>query len=90
MTRTEIENLKVGDVLERTLDVDGFTLKARPGARYGFKGTITEISYRGISVKDRAYVGGYTSFGSNSSLSFSVAEGDESIRIVPAAAATGS
>lgn len=84
MTRTEIESLKVGDVLERTLDVDGFTLKARPGARYGMKGAVTEISYRGVNVKGRTYVGGYTAFGSNNgAMSFSIAEGDESIRIAP-------
>lgn len=83
MTRQEIEALQPGDVLERTLDTIAFSLptKVKPNARWGMRGEITEISYRGTSVHGRVYVGGYTKFGSGA-MSFSVSEGEEDIRLV--------
>lgn len=84
MTRQEIEALAPGQVLERTLDSIAFTepTQVKPNARWGFRGEVTEISYRGVSVKGRVYVGGYTKFGSGA-MSFSVSEGEEDIRLVP-------
>jgi hypothetical protein len=86
MTRIEIEGLRVGDVLERTVDLIPHSgLKAKEGARYGMRGAVTEISFRGVSVHGRAYVGGYTAFGAGgSSMSFSVSEGEEIVRFAPA------
>jgi hypothetical protein len=81
VTREQIDALKVGDVLERTLSTrDG---KALPDARYGFRGAVTEITARGTSVKGRRYVCFYTQFGENSTMSGSVAEGDEGVRYAP-------
>lgn len=86
MTRQEIESLKPGIVLERTLDT--VASKPQPNACWTFRGEITEISYRGTSVQGRAYVGGYTKFGDNNGkLSFSISEGQEHVRIVPPEAA---
>jgi hypothetical protein len=76
MTRTEIENLKVGDVLENTIDVEPWTefKKLKPNARFSSPRKVVEISYRGVSVKGHAYVGGYMEFGPNSTISFSIGE----------------
>jgi hypothetical protein len=81
MTRAEIEGLKVGDVLERIYPtVNG---KAVPGAPGAFQGKIVRIAFRGVSVKGHAYIGGDTAFGADrSTMSFSVSEGEEHVRLV--------
>jgi hypothetical protein len=86
MTREQIEALKIGDELERTLDTIAFTEPSRvkPNARWGCRGKITSIHARGVSVKGHVYVCGYTSFGENgATMSFSLSEGEEFIRHVP-------
>lgn len=86
MTREQIEALKIGDELERTHDTIAFTepLQVRSDARWGFRGKITRISARGVSVKGRVYICGDTTFGdSGATLSFSLSEGEELVRLVP-------
>ena len=83
MTRDEIMALKVGDVLQYTLDVvagSDFT-KLKDNPRWSEGRRVVEIAYRGISVKGREYVGGYTEFG-NGSMSFSIGEGEKMYRKV--------
>lgn len=83
MNYDEIMSLKVGDLLQSTLDVvpgTGFSvLKENP--RWSDGRRIVEITYRGISIGGRAYVGGYTEFGDNGgAMSFSIGEGEKMYR----------
>lgn len=83
MTREEIMGLKIGDSLENTIDIEAFTnfTKLKENARWGVARKVVEINYRGINVDGKAYVGGYTAFGENSSISFSICEGEMNYRL---------
>src|SRR5437870_5348682 len=81
MNREQIESRTVGSRLRFTMDTAHG--KALPAARYGSAREVVEITYRGTSDKGRAYVGGYTEFGENSRISFSITEGEESYRLEP-------
>ena len=83
MTRQQILDLKIGDKLQDTLDLEPFTgLKARPGAIYGKPRKVLEIFARGFNVKGEAYVCFYTEFGtSGGRMSGSASEGEEMYRL---------
>jgi hypothetical protein len=81
LTRADIENLTVGDMVSETYDSrDGIPT---PGAVWSSFHRIVSISFRGVSVKGLAYVGGYCDFGSYR-MSFDMVEGDARFRIVKA------
>lgn len=82
MTRDEIAALKVGDVLERTIDT--CRGKALPGARYAFRGAITRIYARGINTLGQAYIQFFTRFGPVDEMSGMLREGEEYARQVEA------
>lgn len=76
MTRNEILNLKVGDKLANTMDIEprtGFT-KLKPNAQFGEARSVVSITARGTRPDGKVYVLGYTEFGPNSEISFSVGE----------------
>lgn len=79
MTREQILGLKVGDVLEQTIDSrNGQPL---PGARWGFRGAVTEIFAQSVNVKGKAFACFYTSFGDQgATMSGSVVEGENVVR----------
>lgn len=76
MTRDEILNLKVGDKLANTMDIEprtGFKkLKSNP--QFGEARAVVSIAARGTRPDGKVYVLGYTEFGPNSEISFSVGE----------------
>lgn len=82
MTRAEIENLKLGDMLECTYDT-AFG-KALPEARYGEPKPVVEIIYRGYDVNGKAYVGFYVQYSEGCRMSGSITEGEEFYRLVKA------
>lgn len=78
MTRDEILNLKVGDKLSNTMDIEprtGFT-KLKSGARFSQPREIVSITARGSRPDGKVYVLGYTEFGPNSEISFSIGENE--------------
>lgn len=84
--RSQIEGLKVGDVLERTFDLEpvGSPKRGQPtvDAHWAFRGEVTDIEHRVISADGKSCVRGYTRLGAKFWMSFRINEGDESIRIV--------
>lgn len=72
MTREQIENLKVGDVIEETWETRN--CEPMPGARWHIK-TVTKITLRGVNTKGEAYVG------DGLHISFDATEGENHIRI---------
>lgn len=77
MTKDQVDNLKVGDFICTTLDLDGFTGDARPGAKYGKPRRIVDIIARGYNYKDKRFVCFRTAFGPDSTVS-GTAEEDRS------------
>jgi len=80
MTRFEIENLQVGDSLESTFDIEGFTGKLKPNARFTKPRKVVEIVTKRNDIEGKLFVVGYTQFGDTSTISFSIKEGDEMYR----------
>ena len=78
MTREEIESLTVGDTIEETYDTrNGEPL---PNARWKAR-VVSKITFRGVSIKGDAYVGGYTQWADGLNVSFSVSEGEQRLRM---------
>lgn len=84
-TRETVEALKAGDRLQST----GGTMfgRARLDAAWSEPKAVVRIYARGLDVHGKAYVCGYTEFGPNATLSFSITEGEGRYR--PAATDTG-
>ena len=87
MIRSEITSLAVGTMLAHTLDLDGFTGKAKPNARYGNPRAITNIVKKfdvvaGIHA-DKLCCLFYTEHGNNGgTISGSIIEGQDDYIIV--------
>lgn len=84
MTRDEIFNLKVGDVLEQTLDVKPFTDLAElyPNAVWGFKTPITKVAVKILSDGKACAVGERFTLTYNGAITFCIIEGQNDYRIV--------
>src|SRR3954469_14946177 len=84
LTREQIENLTIGDLIQISF-ADTREIIAGT-ARWSRPVPVTSITYRGVSVKGHAYVGGYTPFGDgdNAWISFSVDETDHHVRLAQA------
>jgi hypothetical protein len=86
MNRTELTNLKIGDVLEMTLDVEAFSSfrKLKPGARYGRPRAIVHIEpYGGVDGDGcSSWVIGRLDNGNGATESFSIIEGEVCYRVV--------
>lgn len=81
MDRSEIEALKVGDVVKRSLD----------GKSWGKAERVVKITFRGVSVKGAAFVGGETAWSDGATMTFSISEGERYLTLTneePAVAAT--
>jgi hypothetical protein len=74
MTKENIQRLAVGDLVRRTMDTR-FGL-ALPGARWSAWEPVTSITYRGTNTDGKDYVGFYTRFGVDATMSGSIAEGE--------------
>jgi hypothetical protein len=85
MNRTEIAALAVGMKLEQTFDVEAFSgfTKLKPGARYFSAKRITKITCRKENVKGQLFVMGELEFGENSTITFSLTEGELLYRVQP-------
>lgn len=82
ITRQQIENLQIGDYVQQTRDVEAFTGKLKDNARWSEPAEVVEITYRGVSVADRAYVGIYTRTGTETGrMGFSIVEGENFCRL---------
>lgn len=79
MTRNEIENLKVGDMIQYTLDLRN--CKALPDARWSEPKPVVEIFAVGNNVHGRAYICLYREVDANCRMSHSCTEGEELIRL---------
>lgn len=75
MNREQIQKLKVGDFIQSTLDVEPFTGKLKESARWSQPRKIVEIICKKNDVNGKIFVIGYTDFGPNSQISFSIKEG---------------
>ncbi len=83
MTRDEILNLKVGDKLSMTLDIEAFTglTKVKQGARYSLPKAVVEIAVQKVSEwTGKAYVLGYLHNGPGSQISFNIGENEVAYR----------
>ena len=79
ITREQVQDINVGSVFTEPLD----TRNGVPIANaIRHKRTVCEISYRGISVKNKVYVGGYCLWECGLTVSFSMIEGDERFNIL--------
>jgi hypothetical protein len=85
MNRTEIAALAVGMKLEQTLDVEAFTefRKLKPGARFGAAKKVVAITCRKEDINGKLFVMGELAFGENSTITFSVKEGELLYRVQP-------
>lgn len=82
VTREQVENLKVGDLVSVTFDTAWG--KLLPGARWSKPYPVTEIFGRGDDVKGKAFACFYRKWGSeHSTMSGSVKEGDVHVRVLP-------
>lgn len=77
-TRAQVQSLKVGDVLQETIDTRNS--QALPDARWGTPRRVVKISYRGDDIHGKAYVGFYTEFGKGATISGSIKEGESRYR----------
>ena len=71
LTREQIENLKVGDVLQ--YHINGVLTKPRK---------VVEIHARGVSIHGHAYVCFYQEFGEHSTISGSTSENESRYQLV--------
>lgn len=85
MNREQIEQLKVGDFIQSTIDVDPFTGKLKEFARWSLPKKIVKIVSKKNDVNGKIFaIGhteGYASFGPNSEISFSIKEGSNWFRL---------
>jgi hypothetical protein len=79
MTRQQIEDLKVGDKIQRRYP----TLHGQPlpQSRWGEPEVVTRIFARGVSVRGKAYVCFDTRWSPNSEMSARVSEGEGHVRL---------
>lgn len=80
LTSQDIENIVVGTVVSKTIDVN-FDMSPRDNARWN-ESEVVEVFGRGVDILGKNFVCFYTKFGEHSRISCSAAEGDGHVRIV--------
>lgn len=78
MNRNEIAELKIGDKLASTIDLEPFSnfTKLKPNARFGEGREIVKISVLKYDVYGKLFIMGETTHGPNATITFSIKEGE--------------
>lgn len=76
-----LNDLKPGVMIQMTFDVDGFTLKARPGAKYGAPRKVLSVQIEGNPDDVAFAIVTYESGTGNGTIQTGIARGEEIYRI---------
>lgn len=84
LTRAEIESLTIGDLIQTSCSDTREIIAGN--AVWSAPVPVLSITFRGVSVKGMAYVGGYVPFGNSgtATISFSADETDHHVRMATA------